>query len=227
MSGLTLIAEVLRRPAQVVERIEREGTLAVDGPRLLAAFAGGAALFGFVIGMDRSPLQGMFAALKLPVLLLLPLMLVLPALPALWRACDVEVAYGRLAVASLVGATRAAVLAAAAAPVWWLAAPLLDYHVAVLAFAGALAAVGAPGLWVVGEAIPAGGRDRWLARVGTLAFLGLATMQTGWMLRPFVARPHGEVVLFRTVEQDVFQSLGTTARSSVGVYDTPSEDTGW
>lgn len=220
MSRLEQIAEVLRAPDTVVARIERDDSFAAEAPPLLATFSAAAVLFGFVVGMDRSVLQGLFAAIKMPALLLAPLFLVLPALPALWRMCDVTVSYKRLAIASLVGSTRSAVLAAALAPVWWLAAPWLEYHAAVLLFAGSLVAVGAPGLWVVGTAIPAGGRNRWMARYGTVALLGLATMQLGWLGRPFVARPTGEVVFLRAVEHDVFSALATTTRSSLGVYES-------
>jgi hypothetical protein len=215
VTTLNLVSEALRAPVALVDRMDRERTLAVDGPRLLAALFVGAALFGFVVGAERSLLQGTFAGLKMPVLLLGPILVVLPALPALWRTCGVEVSYERLAVAALVGTTRSAVLAAAAAPLWWLVAPFLDYWLGVLAFAGTVALLGLPGLWVVGEAVPTGGSHRAVARLGTIALLGLCTMQMGWMTRPFLVRPDGEVVLVRAVEEDVFQALETTARTSV------------
>jgi hypothetical protein len=44
-------------------------------------------------------------------------------------------------------------------------------------------------------------------------------MQAGWMTRPFVARPTGEVVFLRQLDEDVFHSLGATSRSSLGRYE--------
>jgi hypothetical protein len=48
--------------------------------------------------------------------------------------------------------------------------------------------------------------------------LGLVTAQTGWLLRPFVARPTAEVTLFRPVEGDVFGSLARVPLAAVEVY---------
>lgn len=212
---LTLITDMLRAPLQVVDRIDSERTLATEGPRLLLTLIVASAAFGGVVGAYRNAMQAVFAGLKMPVLLLVPLIVVVPALRALWALCDVEVPYRRLAIATLVGATRTAVLAAALGPVLWLTWPLLGYHDAVLAFAATLALAGLPGLMVVGEAVPAGGHHRWLAITGSLLLVGFATMQSGWMLRPFVARPSAEVSLFRPVEADIFDSLRTTTRTVI------------
>ena len=216
-TALTLVTEVLRAPLAVVDRIDTERTLATDGPRLLFTLVLAAAAFGAVVGGYRDATQAVFAGLKMPVLLLVPLLVVLPALRALWALCDVDAPYRRLAIATLVGAARTAVLAAALGPVLWLAWPLLGYHDAVLAFAGTLALAGLPGLMVIGEAVPTGGSQRWLATTASMLLLGFATMQSGWMLRPFIARPTIDVTLVRPVEDDIFHSLRTT-------FDSVSEE---
>ena len=216
---VTRAAQVLRDPAAAIEAGEAD--FANELPRLLLLLVMGAAVFGAVVGGYRGGVQVVFAAVKLPLLWVLPIILVLPALRSLWGLCDVDVSYRRRVVAGVVGGARAALLAAAAGPVLWLAFGVLGYHAAVLAFAGVLGVCGLPGLAVVARAVPAGGRGRSLALVGSLGLLALATMQSGWMLRPFVVRPQSQDVVFlRGLEEDVFASLGATSKSSVGVYDS-------
>jgi len=220
---MTLIhcaAELLRAPGPMVDRIEAEGTFAEEAPRLLALLALGALTFGAVVGGYRGGWQVPLAAAKLPLLFLVPMVLVLPALRGLWALCEVDVSYRRLVTAGLVGGARTALLAAAAGPVLWLLFGLLGYHLAVLAFVGVLGLCGLPGLLVVARAVPHGGRGRWVALGASLALLGLASMQTGWLLRPFLVRPQTtEVVVLRPIEEDVFSAVGTTAWSAMGVYD--------
>jgi len=216
---VTLAAQVLRSPVELIDRIEAEGSLSEEAPRLLALLVLGALVFGGVAGGFRGGLQVPFAAVKLPVLLLVPTVLVLPAVQGLWGLCDVDVSYRRLALAALTGGARMALLAAAAGPVLWLAFGVLGYHGSVLFFASLLAVCGLPGLLVVARAVPSGGRSRFVALVGSLALLGVATMQTGWMLRPFLLRPHADQAVFlRSVEDDVFSALGLTTASAQGVY---------
>jgi hypothetical protein len=230
MSLVTLAAQVLRSPVELIDRIEVEGTLAEEAPRLLALLVLGALVFGGVAGGYRGGLQVPFAAVKLPILLLVPTVLVLPAVQGLWGLCDVTVSYRRLTLAALTGGARMALLAAAAGPVLWLAFGILGYHGSVLFFAFLLGVCGLPGLMVVARAVPRGGRGRLLALAGSLALLGLSTMQTGWILRPFLLRPQTEHAVFlRPVEADVFEALGLTTASAQGVYLRSDEatDTSW
>ncbi len=219
---MTLIhraAWLLRDPSGLVDHVDHDRHFAEEAPRLLGLLALGALTFGAVVGGFRGGLQVPFAAVKLPLLFLVPMMLVLPALRGLWALSEVEVSYRRLVTAGLVGGARTALLAAAAGPVLWLLFGLIGYHLAVLCFVAVLGVTGLPGLLVVARAVPSGGRGRWVALAGSLTLMAVASMQTGWLLRPFLVRPQSDdIVLFRAIEDDVFHSLGTTAMSSVGVY---------
>ncbi|MCB9677437.1 MAG: hypothetical protein H6737_20180 [Alphaproteobacteria bacterium] len=218
-SIFSLVARVLRDPIAIVDRSEDPDALQELAPRLLGIAVVGCMIFGTVVGSSRGGIQLVYAAVKMPLLLWIPVALALPAARALWMACEVEVPWSRVALAGLVAMARTAILAAAAGPVLWLYYSLSPgYHVSVLALAAALAAVGLPGLGVVARAMPAGGKRRWLAMAGSLVVLGLCVAQTGWLLRPFVARPAGEVTFLRPIEEDVFSSLGATTRSAVGDY---------
>lgn len=220
----SLVARVLRDPLEVVDSASDPVALRSVAPRLLAIAAAGAAVFGAVAGSYRGGEQVVFAAVKMPFLLWIPVALTLPVVRALWASCEVEVPWTRVAVAGLVAMARTAVLAAALGPVLWLLYSVRpDYHLSVLLLAGTLAVVGLPGLSVLARAMPSGGRRRGLAMAGSLFVLGLCTMQTGWLLRPFVARPTAEVAFLRPIEEDVFSSLGATTRSAVGDYSSDWE----
>ncbi|MFZ5480869.1 MAG: hypothetical protein ACOZNI_29180 [Myxococcota bacterium] len=218
MSVLALTARVLRDPAGLVAEHDTADGLARVAPSLLVVAASGAAVFGAAVGSYRGGVQTLYAALKMPVLLVLPPLLVLPALAAAWRACDVETSRRRLALAALAGMARTGVLAAAMAPALWLPYSVrVDYHLAVVLMAGALAFVGLPGLVTIARTA-VGGQHRFLATAGCLFLLGLVTAQTGWLLRPFVARPRADVALFRPIESDVISSISATASAATGDY---------
>jgi hypothetical protein len=214
----SLTAQLLRDPEQLVDDAADPAVLAWTVPRLVAVTAVSAAVFGVVVGSYRGGVQVPYAALKAPLLFGIPLVVGLPASRALFEAFGAEVPWARLSVAGLAGAARTAVLAAALGPALWLVYSLQPgYHLAVSLMAGLLLVAGAPGLLTVARAVPAG-RARWLGGAASLVVLGLVTAQTGWLLRPFVARPTAEVTLFRPVEGDVFGSLARVPLASVDVY---------
>ena len=216
----SLTSTVLRSPSALVDHPDPRHALATFGPRLLAIGLCGMALFGLVVGSYRGGVQNLYAALKLPLLLLVPVVVGLPAVRALHAACDVEAPHARLALAAVVGMARTGVLAAACGPVLWLLYSIgIDYHLAILCMAGALALVGMPGLATVVRSLPAGGRHRGVASLLSLVLLGSIGAQTGWLLRPFIARPRAEVSFIRPIESDVFSSLSTAFASARGRYD--------
>lgn len=216
---LALVGAVLRAPHEVVEAGASPARRAALVPRLLAIVALGAGIFGGVVGAWHGGVQTLYAGLKMPMLLIIPTMVCLPAVRALFSTVDEEVGWDRLALAGLVGAARSAVLAAAAGPIVWLLWSVVwDYHEATLVLALTLAGVGLPGLATIRFALPSARATAWPAVLASVALLGAATMQTGWVLRPFIARPTAQVTLFRPLEADVVQALVATTRSSAGDY---------
>lgn len=219
MDILSLIIHTLRDPQALVDQHDRPEGVAALTPRLLTITAGGAAILGAVVGSYRGELQMVYVAAKMPFLLFIPVLVTLPAVHAAWRAAEVQITWQRLALASLVGLSRSAVLAAAAAPVLWLLYSMqVDYHLATLAMVAVLGAVGLPGFFTLLGAAPRGGRTQGLATLGCLVLLGLTSAQTGWLLRPFLARPTAEVAFLRPIEADVFSALFSTSRSATGYY---------
>lgn len=216
-SLLSLTAAVLRDPKALID--ERPGSLSRLAPPLLTITLLGGALFGLMVGSQRGELQLLYAAVKMPVLLLAPPLIALPALHALWRAAGVAVDWGRLSLAALAAMARSAVLAAALGPVLWLLYSCnLDYHLSVLLMVGTIGLAGLPGVAALVRSLPTGGELRWIAALGSALALFLAFAQTGWLLRPFIARPQAAVAFLRPVEEDIFSSLATTPNSAVGDY---------
>ncbi len=215
MHMLTLSVRVLRDPSTLVT--EADDAFATKAPMLLGMAAAGAGLFGVAVGSYHDTLQAAYAAMKLPILLILPPLLTLPVLHAVATACDAQVGYRRLALACLAGMARTGIIAAASAPMLWLPYSLgISYHLAVLLFAGSLALCGLPGLAVIARAIPASGHFRFLAGAGIVAILGLTMAQTGWLLRPFVLRASAPAALFRPVESDFASAVTATGVNAAG-----------
>lgn len=209
MTFLTMAGEVLRDPRGVVERSTRREVLADTVPKLLLLTIGCAAVFGGVVGSYRGGLQVPFAAVKMPLVLLAPLLAAVPATGALYRVAGVDVDGTRLGVAGLVAVARTALVAAGMAPVLWLLYSVgVGYHLAVVALAGMLVLAGIPGLLTVFRTMPG---KAPLAALAAMVVLGVSTAQVGWVLRPFVARPTAEVTLLRPIEGDI---SGTLLRST-------------
>ncbi len=218
-SALVLLTRLLRDPAALVDELDAPGGAARFAPGLLATTAVGGALLGGVVGAHHGGIQVLYAAAKTPLLLLLPPLLAMPAVHAAWALFGAEATWRRLSAGVLVGMARTAVLAAALGPLVWLGTSLgFGYHDAVLVFAGALVLAGLPGLLTVLRALPGPRELPWVAVVGSLVVLGASFAQTGWLLRPFVARPTAAVSFLRPLEEDVISSLQTSQRSARGVY---------
>lgn len=216
---LAVTTRLLRDPNGLIDDHDRPVELARIAPLLLGLTVGGGALFGLMVGSQKGDIQLLYGAVKMPLLLLAPPLLSLPAVHALYKASGVGVSWPRLSLAALAGMARSAILAAALGPVLWLLYSVdIDYHLAVLLLAGSLGLAGLPGVLSLLRALPRGGDMRILAGVGSALLLFFAFAQTGWLLRPFVARPNAEVSFLRPIEEDVFSGLGATSRSAGGDY---------
>lgn len=214
-SLLALTVRVLRSPESLLEGDRVPLATVVPGLLALVAIAGG--LFGMVIGSYRGGIQHLFAAIKLPIVLLVPLAVTLPVILALYRAAGVALRYDRLAFAAVVGVTRASLLAAAMGPALWLLYSVrLDYHRAVMCLVATLVVAGAVGLVTVARLLPKGGNLRGCAHFASLVLAGLVFAQGGWLLRPFLVRPRADITFVRPIEADVFSSVDATWSAAKG-----------
>ena len=210
---------LLRTPRELVDAVSEKDGIPTYAPALLSATVLGGAMLGGVVGSHHGGLQTLYAAAKTPLLLIIPPLFALPAVEAAWALVGTEVSQHRLRAAALVGMARTAVLAAALGPFVWLwSSAGVDYHSAVLAFTLTLVIAGIPGLLTVLHALPKPTQMRRFALWGSLALLGAVFAQTGWLLRPFVARPSAEATFLRPVEENILSSLMVSQRSARGDY---------
>lgn len=213
---LNLALNTLRDPRGVVDEHETAADLGRLAGPCLAVAGVGLAVLGAVAGSMRGDLQVAFAALKLPVLFLLPLLVALPAVHAILGACGVRVSWTRLGAAGLVAMARSGVIAIGVSPILWLLLSFgPSYRLAVLLFCATVALVGLPGPVTIARIVPGKGLMRWAAALATGAVITVAMAQSGWMLRPFVSAPDQELVFLRPVEDDVVHGLSTTTQRLV------------
>lgn len=220
-SLLSLCGTLLRQPTTLLgdDPVTTRTQLSLLAPKLLAITLLGGGALGVVLGSYRGAEQLLYAGLKTPLLLLLPVLLGLPALRAFLAACEVALDGSRLALGALLAVARTALLGASTSPILWLYLSLTpDYHRAVLAMAGTLVLIGVPGLWTLLHTLPEGGEARPLAHAAALVVLGVLLAQSGWLLRPFIVRPRAEITFLRPIESNVFSSLAATRRSASGNY---------
>ncbi|MCB9664005.1 MAG: hypothetical protein H6732_07815 [Alphaproteobacteria bacterium] len=186
-----LARQALRSPALL--RAD-EGREVATSARLLLLGMAGAAAFGTVAGSLHGDVQALYAAVKLPLVVVVPLLASLPTLhwllgaagdPRPWQALTREAA---LAVA------RIGLLLVAFVPVVWVTWGVGPSHaVAVRVLAAVVAAafvLGMRELFLVASAREGGVVGRGLAVV----LLALTLGQASWALRPFVGAPGDERV---------------------------------
>lgn len=176
---------------------------------LLAVTAVAGAIIGLAAGLQHDGYQGLYSAIKMPGMLILPPLLVLPALRGLADTLGLQLPLRKAAVLAIATSARTAVFAAALTPVYWLlGATAGSYNASVFGLALTMAVGGLFGWAVLARISDAARPLRSLGfTVGAGAlFLGAAA-QTGWHLRPFVRPPNAEASFFAPPEGDVYSNL--------------------
>lgn len=178
-------------------------------PRALAVAAGGAALYGAALGLWHGPRMAAFAALKLPLVLLLTgaATLAFNALAAAVlgeRLRPVEVARLTASALAVTGVLLAALAPAAALFSLAVRAPRtaarLDHNLLYLLHLGLVGAAGLAGTAALWRSLARACRTRRSARgvfcvwVGSLALVG---GEVAWALRPFLGSVYAEVAFLR------------------------------
>jgi hypothetical protein len=207
-SLFALAAQVLSRPHDLLARADDPQVLGRLAGPLLGLTALCAGLFGLVVGTFDGGWQLLWATFKMPLVLLVPVIVTVPALRALHAADGQPVSLPRAGLAALVGSARVAILTTALAPLLWLVYSLQPpYTLALLLMAGGLSLCGLPGLIFVGRALRPAGRGSFAAVTATVLLVGVVIAQTGWLLRPFVVTPGARLTVLCPRSGDVFSGL--------------------
>jgi hypothetical protein len=226
MSGpaqpLAIVDQLLRDRPGVLARIETGRGLAPVTRVLIATIAIGAALFGVAIGSYRGGVQIAYAAIKIPIALLVTAVVCAPTLSAVSLALGRPVSLVRdlaLLVTSL--ATGALVLLAEAPLVLAARATDLGYHRTILAASLCAAVAALASVQTLRLGVQArGGRGVGTVLAVVALVFGLVGAQVSWTLRPFLVRPQTvDVPFVREVDGSLYDSLRTTLRSASGIYE--------
>lgn len=228
LGPLEVVDLLLRDRTAFLRRIETHADLARVARALLVTCVLATAAFGASIGAYRGGIQILFAAVKLPVAVLLTAGLVAPALTGLGLAArarddalDVRRVFERDLVLVLAALSLGSLTLAALTPVVVLGEIFgVGYHEMILTLFGACTVGGMLGLalFVRGMARREG-RGRVAASLGALALFAVVGSQMTWSLRPFLVRPRTESVPFvRALEGSMFDSVSTSADSARGIY---------
>lgn len=186
----------------------------------LLALVVGSALYGGVLGSYRGELQVLYAALKMPLVLVGALVVTAPAVWALGVASGRSWTLRSAGSLVLVAAGRAALVLVSVAPLLWVAIDLgAGYHFASFLAAIACGLAGIVALGTLFRGLGPSGVVTGLA--AALVFLS-ALAQTSWALRPWLGRPSQPVVFVRT-EPGVGPLESVFESTRLGVGD-PSGD---
>ena len=185
----------------------------------------GAGLYGFTVGLWHAPLQSLYSAIKIPLLIFLTCGANAALNGMLAQVLGLPLSFGQTTRVILLSFALASLILGALAPVilflLWNTPPfgetspaydvLRTAHVAVIALAGVVANVR---LLRLLEALSAGARAARLVLFCWLAGNLLLGSQLTWVLRPFVGSPGMPVEFLRAqpLRGNFFETLAEAAR---------------
>lgn len=188
---------------------------------LLLSILAGMAAFGAAVGMTRGGVQILYAAVKLPLVVLLMAAVATPALTGLGAALGRPANLRHDLVRVLATLGRGSLVLAALAPIMLIATCIrLDYHRSVMLLVMCCAVAGAASLPLLLGSL-------WSERRGRLSLIGAMSLlvvlggtQISWLFRPYIVRPQTvEVPFLRGLDGTFAGSLGVTQRSARGLYE--------
>jgi hypothetical protein len=219
--GIACIDELLRDRDRALERIAGERDLLGHGRATLATIAIAGAVFGAALGGYRGGVQILYAAIKMPLLLLATAAICAPTLSAFNTALDRPSSMRRDLSLVLAALAIGSLVLAAEAPIVLLAICFeVGYHSLVLLTVACCAVAGLCSLSLAAR----GMRHLSPARVGSAAaalvlVFTIVGAQMAWTLRPWVVRPRTRAVPFvRHIEGSLIDSVARTLRSARGTY---------
>lgn len=207
---IVTLDSIFSREADLCRDIAQEVEVAPTIRRLVAHVIGGAALYGFSMGLRHSFLQALVSALKVPALFFLTLVVCLPALHFVGLLFGSRIKFAQSVEVLLVGLAINSILLSAFAPIslFFLASGsqydfLLLMHVAVFGFCGAAGLRSTRRNFVAIRGLTSdtrsGGAILW---VWMLLYMFVGT-QMAYSIAPFVGRDT-EFLLFRYPDENFY-----------------------
>jgi hypothetical protein len=218
---LAAIDQLLRDVPGFLERIREGRNLAELARAMILTVAVGAAVFGAAMGAHRGGLQVLYAAIKLPAVMLLTTAVCAPALTAFNAAFRRETSLRRDLSLVLSSLALTCLVLAAQAPIVFLAVELgAAYHTVILLVVGCCCLAGIVGVTLFQRGLgmdPSAGR--WTVGIALLMVFAVVGTQMSWTLRPFLVRPRTpEAPFIRTLEGSFLEAVLTSSRSARGIY---------
>lgn len=212
---------LLRDRPGLLARIERGEDLTEIARVMLVTAVCGAAAFGAALGVYRGGGQILYAAIKMPLVILATTAVCAPLYTALKAALRQRASLVEDFALLLSALALACVVTASLIPVLLLAIfQQVDYHQLVLLVVALCGVGGASGFMLF-----LGGLQRQVERGGRFVYLtflvvlGLVSMQLSWVMRPYLVRPQSDEVPFvRQVEGSFFEAVRRSVDSARGVY---------
>ena len=220
-TGLLLVDQLLRDRSAVLERVRTGGELAELVKTMVVTIVVGAALAGGAMGSFRGGAQIAYAAIKLPMAVLLTAVLCAPALAALGFALGRPASLVRdLALVVTALATGTLVLVALTPVLLVARAVDFDYHASILLTVGVCGVAGAAALAVLVLGVQrASARDVGIMVGAFVILFACVGAQVAWTLRPWLVRPRTpEAPFVREVEGSLYDAVLDTVRSARGDY---------
>ena len=211
---------LLSRPERLMRQIEQGHELGSLVRIALLTILLGAAIFGATIGAYRGGIQILYAALKLPLVLLLTTAACAPALTAVAAGLGRRSDARRDIALVLASLARTSLTFAALTPLLLLAIRReSEYHNLVLLLVATSGVAGAVGIWFFLRGLRVlDDTATWTTALVVSAVFMLVGVQMSWTLRPYLVRPRDtDVVLIRNIEGSFLEAVQTAAQSAAGV----------
>ena len=212
---------LLRDRASLVADVGAGVDLAATARTMLAVIAIGGAIFGAAVGAYRGGIQIAYAAIKMPILLVLTAALAAPALTAFQIALDRPAALRRDLALALCALALGALVLAAEAPLVLVARALdASYHHTTLLVVGCCAIAGLASLAFLVRALRTQHAPHaWTAAALLCAVTVVVGAQLAWTLRPYLVRPRApEAPFMRDIEGSLVEAIRESVQSAQGVY---------
>ena len=223
--ALGTIDLLLRDRKAMHARIETGADLPAILKTMTATIAVSMLIVGAALGTYRGHEQILYAAIKLPLVLLGTAALSAPALSAIGAALGRPTRLANDLALVMTALAFGSLLLAACTPLIMLAHAMhLDYHRMILGTVGMFSVAGLCALQFVCRGVARTAGPGWRTAIAGLCIVfSLVGGQLAWALRPYLVRPRAEAPVFvHDIEGSLLDAISQTFDSARGIYSEDS-----